>query len=1469
MPGPVASVEGSTLADDLSGAKVEPAVVDELEKWQHDQGMRIVFDRWLTPGRSKAVLAAVALTGPLFNGKVVMKVCPPGPTGGEPGRHDSALREAPAGFADRHLVKQPVEPLSVRGGWKVMFQEVAGGSIRTVRPLSAQRGRELPELAGTVARSVLADWNPEPSEIRRRTARDFLVSHLGTRLDKDGPVATLADQLAYDPADGRTPLWISFSDGQVVPNMVAWLGLPVWEGLDDDHVMAILGRAHGDLHADNILLPMSPRVDGDSYRLIDLSGYTADAPLSRDLAHLTLALILSELPQLTDVQRKAVADFLVDPSAEIGSALQVVGLCNLANDIAEAGESYADDLSMRDDWQDQYALSMVGNALLFATRDTTVAPRDRLWFYQLACSALGRFLALRGVRPSVPSAPRCSLVRVAESGPEVSAAVDRLFDACDRWSSRRTTVAVIDSAAFGEEARRKFAALGWNLVVELNPNTDVDGGWAAASTGQNRIHRLRLRDQDMLFGRTSTTWIAAAGIRDVDPVSPVTALRRWRSFYLPFVRDSLEALSRHSGRPVSVVCFGEGRSAERAVVETCIDVFEDRAKIVSVSGTGEGSIAEYDVELLTCEPDDLLEALPAPDPVTVEGRRPRVPAERGVIELSEGLLARFDDTAVLLHSEVGVESEAGEFEVGAFYRGRPISWFELDLRLDLPRPVTEEFTGQVRSALEQRDTLRVMLGHTPGAGGTTIARRAAWTLKDEFPTVVARGSQDDAVLAQLVGDLASETGSPVLLVLELLPEPSQERLYEMLRASSVPAVMLITTRRTGLGRLADVPAPRGETPAFSSQRSLRIGPMRRLDDRIEMARHFAALVPERESALLELAVEESQQSVPFFFALTAFVKNFEGLPGYVGQFLDGISEIDREICVLLALAHRYSGVPVPADLFANLLGVPPADEVDLRKHVDERLQAMLIEESDGMWRLSHSLIAEEVLKQLLLPSAVAHGPDDWKVALPTWCVKLVGHAGEVFQHSLPDNLKILLDRLFIQRDAREPVEFQRTGTYTELLQQMTVPGRKEVMRALVETFPGESHYWGHYGRLLSYDSRDFAAALRALDRAISLSSGDPLLHHMRGMVFRNEIRSISESRAHSHEDVKNREKRILELVESARASFEKATELDDSSEYGHIALAQMCIKVIEFGFRHSGAETYSAFLARQSAGVYRALLEDAEDALDAVLEIRGSDRLSYRAEETEVELHKLYDNYQALLQGWRNLLDRADTYKPTVRRRLARAYRQRSGSWRKATPNDVKQAVELLSANLMDDPRDFTSLREWLQVARFLPASLDRAADHVHTWARTESTREALFYDYVLACLRVLAGQDSAIDEYRQKLDRCRDRASGFANRHSSAYEWLGAGTELGRLVSHRDLKDWNRREGEPPPAYLTRLEGRVSQIRSRASGTIDFGRGIQAFTVPSRAGLVRGLHENRKVTGLIAFRYDGPEAWAVELEQA
>ena len=266
-----------------------------------------------------------------------------------------------------------------------------------------------------------------------------------------------------------------------------------------------------------------------------------------------------------------------------------------------------------------------------------------------------------------------------------------------------------------------------------------------------------------------------------------------------FVTGAFEALARHTAKPVTVTCFGLPGRAQLAVGEAAVDAFDDRARLVVVSDAGAGDLADYAADVIQCDPGALLHAIGSVPIAVGTARPPTLPSADGPKLVPEEVMSRLGDTAQLLHSEVGVENDSADADIGAFYRGRPISWFELDLDLDVPRKVTDDLLVRVTDALEQRDTLRITLGHSPGAGGTTIARRIAWRVKDTYPTVVIRAVSDDAVLAEAVAELAQLSGMPVLLVIELVPDLILDRLFGMLRARSIPAVLLITTRRTSRG----------------------------------------------------------------------------------------------------------------------------------------------------------------------------------------------------------------------------------------------------------------------------------------------------------------------------------------------------------------------------------------------------------------------------------------------------------------------------------------------------------------------------------------------------------------------------------------------------------------------------------------------------------------------------------------------
>lgn len=178
---------------------------------------------------------------------------------------------------------------------------------------------------------------------------------------------------------------------------------------------------------------------------------------------------------------------------------------------------------------------------------------------------------------------------------------------------------------------------------------------------------------------------------------------------------------------------------------------------------------------------------------------------------------------------------------------------------------------------------------------------------------------------------------------------------------------------------------------------------------------------------------------------------------------------------------------------------------------------------------------------------------------------------------------------------------------------------------------------------MSYEARDHGLALEAIERALALDSEDDVLFHMNGMILRNKMQTVTVNRGQL--PALELRDRVFEVVQEARAQFERAIELNDVSEHGYVALA------IEFGRGQANAATYGEFLAHADAGYYRELLGVAEESLDRIREIRG--RIGpHSSRRGGSRPSGVYDDYVALLQGWRNLLDRADVAKPPIRRQL-------------------------------------------------------------------------------------------------------------------------------------------------------------------------------------------------------------------------
>jgi hypothetical protein len=209
--------ELATLDRQLA-ASVPADVAEEIATWQTETGREIILDHWLDLGNTSARVAAVGVRGGGEDArKMILKLCPPDrTTAREPRRHKEALEKSPAAFAADHLVRQPIEPVQLKpSNWWLLFQEIAGGSFRQVRPLFALVDNvELPQAVVQVVESLLNDWNPE-KDLRRMSVPEFFAATLGTRIEPDGPILAWAAEVGL-----AEPQWVVLGD-EVVPNPAA------------------------------------------------------------------------------------------------------------------------------------------------------------------------------------------------------------------------------------------------------------------------------------------------------------------------------------------------------------------------------------------------------------------------------------------------------------------------------------------------------------------------------------------------------------------------------------------------------------------------------------------------------------------------------------------------------------------------------------------------------------------------------------------------------------------------------------------------------------------------------------------------------------------------------------------------------------------------------------------------------------------------------------------------------------------------------------------------------------------------------------------------------------------------------------------------------------------------------------------------------------------------------------------------
>ena len=838
------------------------------------------------------------------------------------------------------------------------------------------------------------------------------------------------------------------------------------------------------------------------------------------------------------------------------------------------------------------------------------------------------------------------------------------------------------------EIGRQMASVHWNLVIDYDTETDILGNYAKAKKAFEKRHALRLTALDSMPEITTscTLWVAASGLQSMPTTQPTNSSRDWNRSKIPQLEQIMNELARITEpTAVTLIIFGGETEYVSMTCDVADRAFTERIALVIATQSPRSYLRiEEKFSATTVHislPDvcqGLRESRPSAEP-TIETILPKLGG--GTVALDATRVRWVEEQFELLPWDASTDAFNEKEE--QFLKGSVISWTALSTRSDVDRRITNRLQSHIRRELEARGTRRVNLWYRPGAGATTVARRIAWDLHREFPTVFVREHPDQGTVDRLQY-VFRQTHMPILTVIDL-PGVTQEivnRFYTNLRRLNIPAVLFDVERRS------------------DSNHSHYLDAMLQSEEAFNLFEKLATRVPERRDALKVLVNQnDPRRKTAFYFGLEAYGRDFQRIESYVQARLSNVPSSVRKAMHFISFAYYYGKISLPLQTLTPIFNLTASTRFTLSGSFPDDARELLVEEDTSV-RPAHQLIAEEILQQELCITGTDRR--NWRTGLADLATKFIDLVANV-PHRQRGPISDILKSVLIERDTGESPAGPWTGGDAQFSQFLRdVPsqdGQQRVLSHLTAVFPEEPHFWAHLGRFYNLKLRNHQKAHEAHEKALDLLPDDSLLHHMAGMGWRAELYDLLAKHGDFSSD---NEEEAFELLNEAKREFEAARNLNSGSEHNYISQIQMLLRTVTtIGNIKGYRDQIMEFLSLRGNDRYRELIDEAQNLLSDLQLVKGSEAPSQLQEGLQADLERLYGDYSKAIERLTNVLDHPASFKPPLRRAIIRSYvSKRQGDWGNLTKRELDRVAQLARENLDEEPSSDYNLRLWLRAVR-------------------------------------------------------------------------------------------------------------------------------------------------------------------------
>lgn len=1049
----------------------------------------------------------------------------------------------------------------------------------------------------------------------------------------------------------------------------------------------------------------------------------------------------------------------------------------------------------------------------------------------------------------------------------------QLQEKCNYWkrTPKYDLCLITGETNLDEIDYENIASIPWSLVFDFDTHTSESGlfkGYETVFKSQPNMFNIE-RPKRTVFDPASNKpyWFHANGVSEISTSVPST-MREWRQKYGTDLPACVRAYHEIFPRPLRVIVLG-GEPKKVNTVLGALDAAYDGIKIffatndLQFEDLQDGEDYESSVSIFKMNVEDFAAGLN--QFASALGRKIDT-SGKNICGRDGEVLVRPENYShfKVLYNSIAEEDITEDDKLAeSFYKAaQPLSWYGAKNGFAIQRVNQyRHYYKELTIAVEDKPYFISTLWHTPGAGGTTLARQLAYDLTKQAPVVWLKYYIEGITRLQ-IEDLNSIVKMSIVIFADSADISNDEiaKFHAELKSYRIPHAILYVKR---ISRKSD----RKQTDLLA------------LSD-MEFAAMEEKLYPycgdDQRSAIRGLK-ESIDNRYPFFMAMYAFEEQFHGLNEYISGFIKNAKKSDLDILIFISIADKYANKSLPHSFFQI---VDDDDQIGI--FVDDENDILVTLTEEGNIKIRHQSFAEKIIELTIYGQKGEYSTLEKVNRMAEKLIEFI-RISKSNQFIDYDPSVEILKNLLITRDTTSMVKEEFAPIIEELRKMAEASGKEgdkytdigRVLKTLVEVYPEEPHFLAHLSRFYTNIEKNYLRGIETATDAVKLAeeSGehDALLYHICGMSHYRYIERKLIKDAYSEEDFEagTIKKDIQDELRIAGDLFQKVRATKNKMA-GYISEIQMCICIVDFGKKIHNCST-EEFIAKYHDSWYMEYYERAITLMEGYRALLGEESNDFYTVSLENRyinsIEDMADGAEKTVLMWQRYLESADNKgKILARRFIARSKLE----YESDNEEELKYVRHLMEENMEIEPQNGANIRLWFNSIRRLATSspeilLDEALVKINIWKRKSDSVEAYYYYYVLQCIKALNGSSRAEAEIEDAKNAMCDRSHNMSNRNS-IFEWLGRGSGIERLVPAFVQEKHKRRsltfdEIVKKSEYV---EGRIIRYHNERTAYIK-ANGIEVFFTPTgpkgAKSTITKLDEGKKVKFIMGFSFDGARA--------